>query len=377
MTWPRICVVGPLPPPSGGMGNQCAQLVHLLCADGLRVELVQTNPPYRPAWSGQVPVLRAGLRLLPYLRQLWQATARADVVHVLANSGWAWHVFAAPAIAVARLQRVGVIVHYHGGQADAFFTQAPGWVRRMLAGASLRVIPSPFLQRVFARLGLVSEVIPNSVDLSLFAPQAAALPVNVPPADGRPSNAPVHLVVTRNLEAIYDIPTALRTFAQVRQQVPSARLTVAGSGPELERLQALAQQLQVAPAVVFTGRLANADMAALLRSATCLLNPSRVDNMPVSVLEAFACGVPVVSTRAGGIPDMLQDGVTGLLADVGDDAALAAQVLRVLGDAGLAASLREAGLAEAQKYSWPRVKALWLRAYCRAAAGACTARARA
>jgi glycosyltransferase involved in cell wall biosynthesis len=233
------------------------------------------------------------------------------------------------------------------------------------------------LQRVFARHGLASEVIPNSVDLSLFAPRPAALPANAPTADTRPASAPVHLVVTRNLETIYDIPTALRTFARVRQQVPSARLTVAGSGPELDRLQALAQQLHIAPAVVFTGRLPNAEMAALLRSASCLLNTSQVDNMPVSVLEAFACGVPVVSTRAGGIPDMLQDGVTGLLAGVGDDAALATQVLRVLGDAGLAAHLRKAGLAEAQKYSWPRVKTLWLRAYCRAAAAACTAGARA
>jgi len=67
MKLPRVCVVGPLPPPSGGMGNQCQLLVRLLRSEGLDVELVQTNAPYRPAWVGGIAVLRAGFRLVPYL----------------------------------------------------------------------------------------------------------------------------------------------------------------------------------------------------------------------------------------------------------------------------------------------------------------------
>ena len=358
MKLPRVCVVGPLPPPSGGMGNQCQLLVRLLRSEGMEVELVQTNAPYRPAWVGGIAVLRAIFRLPPYLLALWRACARVDVVHVLANSGWAWHLFVAPAITIARIHKVAVIVNYHGGHAEAFFARAPRYVLAMLSATALRVIPSPYLQRVFAQHGLTSEVIPNIVDLSLFSPASCA------------SHAPQPLiVVTRNLEPIYDIATAIRAVARIHQCVPGVRMTIAGSGPDRERLQGLAQQLGLGAAVCFSGRLTTDGNAALVSSASCLLNPSTVDNMPVSILEAFACGVPVVSTCAGGIPDMLEDGVAGLLVPVGDDAAMAEAVLRILRDPLLALHFSSVGMVEAEKYCWDNVRWQWLGAYCRAVTG--------
>jgi len=354
--WPAVCVVGPLPPPSGGMANQCEQLVRLLRADGVSVQLVRTNPPYRPHWIGNVPVLRAGFRLIPYLLHLWQAIGRAAVVHVLANSGWAWHLFAAPAVLVARWRHTPVIINYRGGNADRFLADAPGHVGRLLAAASLRVTPSVFLQRVLAKYGLNAEVIPNIVDLTRFAPVPQRSFGGVP-----------HLVVTRNLEAIYDIPTALRAFARIRAVFPDARMTVAGSGPELERLQVLAGELGLRDSVRFAGRIANAAMPEIYAAADCLLNPSTVDNMPISILEAFASGVPVVSTDAGGIPDLVQHGVSGLLVAVGDDRAMASEALRVLHSAELADALRRSGLEQAAHYAWPQIRARWLAAYSRVA----------
>lgn len=353
----RLCVVGPLPPPSGGMANQCVQLVHLLQSEGLAVELVQSNAPLRPAWLERIPVLRAMVRTLPYAVRLWRACGRADVVHVLANSGWAWHLFAAPAIAIAKLRGVATIVNYHGGNADSFFAHAPRYVLKMLASVSLRVMPSVFLLRVSAKYGLQAEVIPNIVDLSRFTPST--------PGKGELSP---HLVVTRNLEAIYGIDMAIRAFARIRQSFATAQLTIAGSGPDQARLQALVCEIGLDSSVRFSGRIDNADIPRLYASATCLINPSTVDNMPISILEAFACGVPVVSTCAGGIPDMLKDGVSGLLVPVGDDAAMAEKVLCILQSPALAEQLRQAGLEEAQKYSWPQVRAQWLNAYRRAAA---------
>ena len=352
-----ICVVGPLPPPSGGMANQCEQLVRLLRADGFDVELVRTNAPYRPAWVGHLPVLRAGFRLLPYLLELWLAAGRASVMHVLANSGWAWHLLAAPAMVIARLRGTPVIINYRGGNADTFFAGAPRNVLNMLAGAALRVTPSAFLQRVFSRYGLTAEVIPNIVDLSRFIPSPPRCFGDAP-----------HLVVTRNLEAIYDIPTAMRAFARVKPSFPGARLTVAGTGPELGRLQQLTVELGLQDSVCFAGRIDNADIPALYSSADCLINPSTVDNMPISILEAFASGVPVVSTSAGGIPGLVEQGVNGLLVPIADHEAMSREVLRVLQDAGLAMALKQAGLAQARKYSWPQVRGQWLDAYRRVGA---------
>ena len=361
-SWPAICIVGPLPPPSGGMANQCEQLVRLLRDDGLDVELVCTNAPYRPAWVGKLPVLRAAFRLLPYLLRLWQAAGRAGVMHVLANSGWAWHLFAAPALSIARLRKTPLIVNYRGGNAEPFFARAPRHVLRMLAAASLRVTPSTFLQRVFSAHGLTAVVIPNVIDLSRFA----AVP-------RRSFGDAPQLLVTRNLEPIYDIPTAIRAFAGIVPVFPAARLTVAGSGPELLRLQALVAELGLQEQVAFSGRIDNAAIPALYAAADCLVNASTVDNMPISILEAFASGVPVVSTAAGGIPDLVEQGVSGLLVPVGDHQAMTRELLRVLQDAQLAAGLRAAGLRQAQRYAWPQVRKQWLDAYRRVAAARRTA----
>ena len=348
----RVGVVGPLPPPTGGMANQCEQLVRLLCAEGVHVEVVRTNCPYRPKWVGRVPLLRALFRLVPYVGRLWRSAGRTDVIHLLANSGWAWHLFATPAVIVARMRSVPIIVNYRGGGADAFFAHAPRHVLKMLARASLCVTPSVFLQRVFAQHGLVSTVIPNIIDLARFAPV-------FPRAFG---TAP-HLVVTRNLEPIYDVATAIRAFALVQAVFKGARLTVAGSGPELARLRALCATLNLVDAVHFAGAIENACMPDLYALADCVLNSSTVDNMPIAILEAFASGVPVVSTSAGGIPDMVVHGVSGLLVPVGDDGALAREVLRVLQQPKLACDLRQAGLQEAQKYTWLQIRAKWLNSY--------------
>lgn len=349
---PRIGLVGPLSPPSGGMANQTEQLIRLLRSEGVDVALVQTNAPYHPAWAGRIPVLRAAFRLVPYLARLWIVAGKVDVMHIQANSGWAWHLFVAPAITIARLQLTPVIVNYHGGNADQFLNTAPRYVLRMLGSAAMRVVPSIFLQRIFPKHGLDADVIPNIVDLSRFKPAAARAFGDSP-----------HIVVTRNLETVYDIPTAIRAFAIVKQSFAGATLTVAGSGPELSNLQALVVQLGLTSCVRFAGRIDNANIPSLYASADCMVNASTVDNMPISILEAFASGVPVVSTDAGGIPDMVDHGVSGLLVPVGDYASMARKVVHILQHPTVEASLREAGLAQAKKFSWSQVRTLWLSAY--------------
>lgn len=348
----RLALVGPLPPPAGGMANQCRQLAELLAAEGVVVTLIQTNRAYRPAWVGKVRGLRAACRLLPYLVRLWRALGRSDVVHVLANSGLAWHLFAAPAVVLARLRRVPVIVNYRGGGAEGFFARAPAWVKRTLALADALVVPSGYLEAVFRRLGFQPKVVPNIVDLARFRPREK------PRYFGSP-----HFIVTRNLEPIYDIPTALRAFALVCARFPATRLTVAGSGPEAARLAALAAELGVAERVAFTGRIDNRDIHALYTTADVVLNPSTVDNMPISVLEAFASGVPVVSTDVGGIPYVACHAENALLVPVGDHQAMADAALALLDDPQFAARLAAAGLSAVSACAWPKVRRLWLDTY--------------
>ncbi len=169
--------------------------------------------------------------------------------------------------------------------------------------------------------------------------------------------------MARNLEPIYDNATALHAFAIVLRSHPLARMVVAGSGPLRGALETLAQELGIAAALNFTGRVDNAAMGALYRASDLMINPSLVDNMPNSVLEALASGVPVVSTNVGGVPYMVEHGKTALLVPPGDPQAMAEAILRVLEDAPLARALRDAGLHYVQQYAWQSVRPRLLQVY--------------
>lgn len=342
----RVAIVGPLPPPAGGMANQTRQLAELLRGEGAEVEIVQVNAPYRPEWIGGVRGVRAVFRLVPYFLRLVRAARRCDLFHVMANSGWAWHLFAAPAIWVAWLFRVPSVVNYRGGYAADFLSRSARVVRWTMSRAAVLAVPSGFLQAVFREHGMSARVLPNIVDLERFRP-------------GRADSGDVrrgHVVVARNLETIYGVDLALRAFARLAGHHPDARLSIAGTGPELGRLENLAGSLGVRERVTFTGRLDRDEMANLYRSAHLVLNPVWVDNMPNSVLEALASGVPVVSTNVGGVPYLVTDERTALLVPPGDVEAMAAAMLRVLDDEVLRVALRDAGLQEVRRYAWPEVR---------------------
>jgi L-malate glycosyltransferase len=348
-----IGLVGPLPPPSGGMANQTRQLARLLEESGLAVEIVQVNAPYRPRWVQRLRGVRAVFRLVPYLAHLWRSAGRVDLFHIMANSGWAWHLFAAPAIWIAHLRGIPAIVNYRGGEAEQFLQRRARWIKPSLSRTRAVVVPSGFLEGVFAQWGISTEIVPNIVDLDRFSP-----------APRKPG--PPHVVVTRNLESIYDIPTALRAFAAIRNRYPNASLSVAGSGPLRNELERLAESLHIAEAMRFTGRLDNEQLPELYRSADLMLNPSTVDNMPISVLEALASGIPVVSTDVGGVPFLVEQGVTALLVPPRSPAEMATAALRILGDPALAARLRAAGLDAAKRHAWTQVRGQLFSVYARA-----------
>lgn len=343
MTGLRVVLVGPLPPPLGGMAAQTSQLADLLRKAGAEVVVVRSNVPHRPTWIARVPIVRAAFRLLPYLCTLWRTTGSGGVVHVMANSGWSWHLFAAPAVWIGWMRRVPVIVNYRGGEAGSFLARSASIVRWTMRRVARLIVPSGFLQQIFDRHRMPAHVVPNIVDLQRFRPR------------DRPADGTIRLVVARNLEAIYDIDTALRAFEIVHRRFPQARMTVAGTGPESERLQALAASLGIADCVTFAGRVERDDMAALLAQCDLMINPSRVDNMPNSILEALACGTPVVSTRVGGVPFMVEDGIDALLVPAGEPSAMAEAVQRLIDQPALRASIAAAGLKAVRRYTWERV----------------------
>lgn len=348
-----IALIGPLPPPSGGMANQTIQLSKLLEKDGIKVILVQVNPPYKPLWITRLRGVRALFRLVPYLLNLWRACGRCQLMHIMANSGWSWHLFTAPAVWIATLRGIPVVINYRGGEAENFFSNSFIWVKPTLKRASEIIVPSGFLEDVFRHRGFSTSIVPNIIDLSRFTPER----------DRQSPLIKAHFVVTRNLEDIYDIPTALRAFAIVNKKYPHSRLTVAGSGPLLKKLEKIVQDLGISTVTVFTGRLDNEKMAELYRKADIMLNPSLADNMPISILEALASGVPVISTDAGGIPYLVENEKNALIVPRGDFQAMASCSKRLLENVDLYERLRTEGILVIQKYTWHQVKPKLLSAY--------------
>lgn len=143
-----------------------------------------------------------------------------------------------------------------------------------------------------------------------------------------------------------DLPTFLRAATRILQRKPAAmpvRFFLVGDGPQRAQLQQMAAGLGIADAVIFTGY--RNDAVKLLAELDVLLISSLTEGLPLTVYEAFAAGVPVVTTDAGGIAEVVHPGRTGLITTTGNSDALADHVLHVLGDAALAGRLRSEALA--------------------------------
>ena len=197
------------------------------------------------------------------------------------------------------------------------------------------------------------RVVPNIIDRDRFRPSAA----------GSSNGSGPRVLIARNLESIYDIETGIRAFATLRETFAEATLDVAGSGPERKRLEALAGELGVTGAVRFLGRVDNEDMPKLYAVADIALNTSLVDNMPNSILEALATGVPVVSTDVGGVPALVEDEREALLVPPRDPERMAQTLASLWRSPEKRSALRDAGLKKARTFGWDVVREQWAEVY--------------
>jgi len=170
-----------------------------------------------------------------------------------------------------------------------------------------------------------------------------------PPRDDAPL-----LVTWSRLRRYKSVDVALRAFALVARELPGARLLVIGRGPDEPRLRRIAAGLGLGGRVGFPGHLSQADLVRTLHRARVCLNPSPKEGWGLTVVEANACGLPVVASARPGLRDSVRDGETGLLAPYGDAAAFAAAALRLLREPGLWERQSAAARAWAATFDWDR-----------------------
>jgi glycosyltransferase involved in cell wall biosynthesis len=354
MTSGRRLKVAVVAPSIGILGGQAVQADRLLQSwrDDPDVEawLVPVNPLPPPPFRGAVRVkyLRTVVTQLTYWPLLLQQLRKADVVHVFSASYFSFLLAPLPAVLVARLFGKPVVMNYRSGEAPDHLRRSP-IARRVLRSVDRNAVPSRFLHDVFRGFGIHSDIIPNIVDLDRFAFRRRA-PL-------RP-----HLVSTRNFEDLYNVECTLRAFQIVQATWPDATLTLVGGGTREPALRALAADLGLRN-VRFIGRVPPSEIWRYYAEADVYLQTPNIDNMPASVLEAFASGCAVVATSAGGVPAILTDGEHGLLAPCGDHRRVADAVLRLLDDPPLAARLTTAARESCERYRWSRVREQWLALY--------------
>lgn len=296
--------------------------------------------------SGQISPLRRAIDHAVDLVR-WRQHADVAVVSVFSAKAFA---LADESISLARALGIPTVAWLHGGNLPAFGDAHPRWVRRVLHRTDAVVAPTAFLARwadhVTART-TSSTVIPNVLDLPAYRYRQR-------------STFEPRLLWMRTFQDLYDPASAVEALALLRSRGIQATLTMAGQDKGLlDGTRALARARGVEGAVTFPGFASGQEKADLLDCHDIFVNTNLVDNAPVTVLEAAASGLAIVSTDAGGIPDLLEDQVSARLVPSAQPEALADAVAGILESPDAAAMRARAARSAAEGSAWPAVHDRW------------------
>lgn len=280
-------------------------------------------------------------RLVDMVRIAWGQRGKYICAHVDVFSGDAF-VWAEVVCWVLRRAGKPYMLTLRGGNLPPFAERWPGRVRRLLMSAAVVAAPSRYLKDRMKPYCDRSILVPNSLDLRLYRyrERSAVQP---------------RIIWLRAFHEIYNPELAPRVLAELVREYPDARLTMVGRDKgdgTYQATRSLAKQLGVADRMEFPGGVTKAEVPGWLDKFDIFLNTTNVDNTPVSVLEAMACGLCVVSTNVGGIPYLLEDGEDALLADPDGAVSLARAITRVLAEGGLAERLSRNARKKVEQFDW-------------------------
>jgi glycosyltransferase involved in cell wall biosynthesis len=347
----RVAIVGPSLRKQGGQSVQADLLTRNWHHDPvIEVRFVPIDPEWPRAlrWVERFPFLRTLVRAPFYQRALWRGTREADIVHIFSASYWSFLLAPMPAWLVARLRGQKALIHYHSGEARDHLSRSR-IALRILRATNQIVVPSMYLVDVFREFNLRAEAISNTLDLAQF-PYRLRQPL-------RP-----RLVCTRGFHPYYSLDIVVRAFALVKKQYPEAQLCLVGNGPLQGEIEELTKQLGLAD-VEFAGPIPREQIGRYYEQNDIFINASWLDNMPVSILEAFASGTPVVTTAPKGIRYLVEHEHTGLLCEPGDWNTLANNVVRLLREPELALQLARNAHEASQRCRWEAIREQWLEIY--------------
>lgn len=332
---PRIFIAANFLSSAGGSRSVVEDLAERLQARGY--ELV-TASHYRGGWLRGAHMIATALA----------PRARYDVAVVDLYSGRAFLIGEALSFVLKMLGRPFVLV-LRGGALPEFSARRERRVRACLARAAAVAAPSRYLLEEMRPFHDALQLLPNPVNLAAYE---ARVRQTVEP----------RLMWLRSFHEIYNPTLAPQVVALLAKDFPDVQLTMVGRDKgdgSFQRTREVASSLGVADRITFPGGVLKRDVPAWLNRGDIFLNTTNVDNTPVSVLEALASGLCVVSTNVGGVPHLLEDGRDALLVPPADAEAMASAVRRLLEDSTLAARLSREGRTKAEQFDWSLVMPQW------------------
>jgi phenylacetate-CoA ligase len=335
LTGLQVIVVGNFNRPESGTVYQAEVLANMFERDGasvLRVSFVQNR------W----------LRPLDITLRMWRYRDRYSMACIQAFSFGNW-INAAVAIMMASvLRKTSTLVYRGGGFRE--FVQRYGWaVLPLLRRVDCLITPSAFLAEELRRHGLAPYVIPNVIEVRDW------------PFRSRTDLKP-RLIWVRHLRRGYNPWMAVEVLQRLQKRHPDASLTMAGDG-EMEHELRERIKSEGIQGVDLVGHIPAERLRQLYNGADIFISTTNYDNQPRSVLEAMACGLPVISTNVGGVPFLIEDGTNGLLVSAGDAPAMAAAAEALLSAPVLVQALSLAGRKTATSHGWDSCGIKWAEAF--------------
>lgn len=347
----KIAVVAPSLKNMGGQSIQAARLIEAFAdAERIRLKLIPNNPELIfLGFLQKIPVVKTIVTSLKFWQLLLTEIKRYDAVHIFSSGTTSYIISTIPPLLASKIFDKKSILNYHHGGLKEHINEWKLTAKPTMQMFDEIVVPSRFLVGVFSEFGLESQAISNFIETEKFAFRE------------RNPLKPVFLS-NRNFEPHYNVECVLRAFHLIQKEIPESSIIVAGYGIEEAKLKNLAKSLNLQN-VEFTGRISNEKMPEIYDRADIYLNASLVDNMPLSFIEAFSCGLPIISSNTGGIPYIIREGETGFLVAKNDWQALAEKSLQLLTNNDLAQKVIFNARREVKNYQIDKVMNDWKKFY--------------